>query len=50
MWKHCIVCSSNLGWNEDLEEFQIGHRLAFDAEKGRLWVVCPSANDGTSSR
>jgi len=41
MWKHCIVCSSNLGSNEDLEEFQIGNRLAFDARRGRLWVVCP---------
>lgn len=42
MWKHCIVCSSNLGANQDLEEFQIGRRLAFDARRGRLWVVCPS--------
>lgn len=41
MWRHCIVCSSTLGSNEDLEEFQIGSRLAFDARKGRLWVVCP---------
>ena len=41
MWTHCIVCSSDLGANEDLEEFQIGCRLAFDPHKGRLWVVCP---------
>jgi hypothetical protein len=41
MWKHCIVCSSDLGANQDLEEFQIGGRLAFDSHKGRLWVVCP---------
>jgi hypothetical protein len=41
MWNHCIVCSSDLGENRDLEEFQIGSRLAFDSEKGRLWVVCP---------
>ncbi len=41
MWKHCIVCSSDLGENQDLEEFPIGRRLAFDARKGRLWVVCP---------
>ncbi len=41
MWNHCIVCSSKLGENEDLEEFQVGRRLAFDARKGRLWVVCP---------
>lgn len=41
MWHHCIVCSSHLGENQDLEEFQIGGRLAFDSKKGRLWVVCP---------
>jgi len=41
MWSHCIVCSSDLGANEDLEEFQVGRRLAFDGLKGRLWVVCP---------
>ena len=41
MWNHCIVCASALGANQDLEEFQIGSRLAFDSEKGRLWVVCP---------
>ncbi len=41
MWKHCIVCSSDLGTNQDLEEFPLGGRLAFDPRKGRLWVVCP---------
>jgi len=41
MWTHCIVCSSDLGSNQDLEAFPIGGRLAFDASKGRLWVVCP---------
>lgn len=41
MWSHCIVCSASLGKNEDLEQFSIGQRLAFDAGKGRLWVVCP---------
>jgi hypothetical protein len=41
MWNHCIVCSSDLGANEDLEEFQVGRRLSFDGLKGRLWIVCP---------
>ncbi|MBT8396804.1 MAG: hypothetical protein HKO65_05750 [Gemmatimonadetes bacterium] len=41
MWNHCIVCSSDLGDNEDLEEFQVGRRIAFDGLRGRLWVVCP---------
>ncbi len=41
MWSRCIVCASGLGENQDLEEFGVGRRLAFDAAKGRLWVVCP---------
>jgi len=41
MWHHCIVCSADLGVSEELEAFTIGNRLAFDAAKGRLWVVCP---------
>ena len=41
MWSHCIVCAAGLGENEDVEAFPIGQRLAYDASKGRLWVVCP---------
>lgn len=40
MYSTCIFCNSNLGANEVIEHFPIGRRLAFDAEKGRLWVVC----------
>ncbi len=40
MYSTCIFCNSNLGTNEVIEHFPIGRRLAFDAEKGRLWVVC----------
>jgi hypothetical protein len=29
-----------LGRNDTIEHFPIGRRLAFDAAKGRLWVVC----------
>jgi hypothetical protein len=29
-----------LGLNEVVEPFPVGRRLAFDAAKGRLWVVC----------
>jgi hypothetical protein len=36
----CIFCNSPLGQNQAIETFQVGRRLAFDAEKGRLWVVC----------
>lgn len=36
----CLFCNKPLGNNEALETFPVGRRLAFDAEKGRLWVVC----------
>ena len=40
MYKTCIYCNRDLGINESVENFPVGRRLAFDAEKGRLWVVC----------
>jgi hypothetical protein len=40
MYRTCLFCSSDLGRNEAVEQFPIGRRLAFDAAKGRLWVVC----------
>lgn len=42
MYATCLFCSGALGRNEILEHFPVGRRLAFDAAKGRLWVVCPS--------
>jgi hypothetical protein len=41
MYSTCIFCNSALGKNQVLEHFPVGRRLAFDAAKGRLWVVCP---------
>ena len=35
-----MFCNKPLGTNEVLETFPVGRRLAFDAAKGRLWVVC----------
>jgi hypothetical protein len=35
-----MFCTSDLGRNEALETFPAGQRIAFDAVKGRLWVVC----------
>jgi hypothetical protein len=35
-----IFCHGALGKNEAIEHFPVGRRLAFDAAKGRLWVVC----------
>ncbi|HEY4130994.1 MAG TPA: hypothetical protein VGM50_10275 [Gemmatimonadaceae bacterium] len=40
MYSTCIFCHSDLGKNESIEHFPIGHRLAFDEARGRLWVVC----------
>jgi hypothetical protein len=40
MYSTCLFCNHDLGRNETLETFPIGRRLAFDAAKGRLWVVC----------
>ena len=40
MYSTCLFCHAELGRNELIEHFPIGRRLAFDAEKGRLWVVC----------
>ncbi|MBX3175115.1 MAG: hypothetical protein KF709_11925 [Gemmatimonadaceae bacterium] len=42
MFQTCIFCHKPLGANEVVEHFPVGRRLAFDAAKGRLWVVCRS--------
>ncbi len=42
MYSTCTFCHAPLGANEMLEAFPVGRRLAFDAAKGRLWVVCPT--------
>jgi len=41
MYTTCLFCNKPLGTNEMFETFPVGKRLAFDAAKGRLWVVCP---------
>jgi hypothetical protein len=40
MYSTCLFCHSDLGSNEAIESFPVGRRLAFDAAKGRLWVIC----------
>jgi hypothetical protein len=40
MYSTCLFCTKSLGTNEVLEHFPVGRRIAFDAAKGRLWVVC----------
>ncbi len=40
MYATCLHCNAPLGRNDIIEHFPVGRRLAFDAAKGRLWVVC----------
>ena len=40
MYATCLFCNQPLGNNSTFESFPTGRRLAFDAAKGRLWVVC----------
>lgn len=40
VYSTCLFCHKYLGANQVLETFPVGRRLAFDAGKGRLWVVC----------
>jgi hypothetical protein len=40
MYSTCLFCNNQLGANEAVESFPVGRRIAFDAAKGRLWVVC----------
>ena len=35
-----MFCHKPLGANEVIETFPVGRRLAFDATRGRLWVIC----------
>ena len=41
MYSTCLFCHGALGANVAVDTFPVGRRLAFDAAKGRLWVVCP---------
>ena len=40
MYSTCLFCHADLGRNAAIEAFPVGRRLAFDAARGRLWVVC----------
>jgi hypothetical protein len=42
MYSRCLFCARDLGRNGAVGAFPVGRRLAYDAAKGRLWVVCPS--------
>lgn len=40
VYRTCLFCHEDLGRNDSIRALEIGRRIAFDAEKGRLWVVC----------
>jgi hypothetical protein len=41
VYRSCIFCSAALGTNRAIEHFPVGRKVAFDAERGRLWATCP---------
>ena len=41
MYRHCFHCNGTLGTNAAIAALPIGRRIAFDAERGRVWVICP---------
>ncbi len=40
MIKACIWCSRTFPANDSVETLPVGRRIAFDEERGRLWIVC----------
>lgn len=40
MYTRCQACDRSLGRNSEVPHLPVGRRLAFDAGKGRLWVIC----------
>jgi len=40
MYSTCLFCNSSLRSNDQLAAFPVGHRLAFDPARGRLWAIC----------
>lgn len=47
MFRSCIFCHQPLPTNEALELFPVGRRVAYDAQRGRLWAICPSCGRWT---
>jgi len=41
VYSTCLFCTAPLPRNEAIERWPIGRRIAWDAERGRLWVICP---------
>ncbi len=42
MYTQCLVCHTPFPPNEELEYFSTSTRVAYDAQRGRLWAICRS--------
>lgn len=40
MYATCLYCNHALGENDSVAAMPVGRALAFDAARGRLWVIC----------
>ena len=40
MYTRCHICNGRFGDNQAILHLPVGRKLAFDVERGRLWVVC----------
>ena len=41
MYAHCHICRTDFGTNSVIQHMPVGRKLAYDVDRGRLWVVCP---------
>jgi hypothetical protein len=42
MLTRCLHCYQPFPTNQTLSQFEVGRRIAFDPDNGRLWAVCPT--------
>lgn len=40
MYNRCHLCRASLGTNSLVTHMPVGRKLAYDGQRGRLWVVC----------
>ena len=40
MYRSCLRCNGSLGANTEIAHLRVGRRIAFDTQRGRLWVIC----------
>jgi hypothetical protein len=45
MYSKCQVCRRSLGHNTAITHMPVGRRLAYDAARGRLWIVCAKCQE-----